>query len=133
MAHFAKLGLNNIVEQVIAVSNNIAVTEEDGVNFINNLFNTNNIWKQTSYNTRKGNYYNSNGTLGEQSKAFRKNFAGIGYYYDDILDAFIPPKTFNSWILNEDTCLWEAPIQKPQDNKKYTWNEEDLSWQEIVE
>ena len=111
MAHFAKLGTGNIVEQVIVVSNDVATTEQAGLDFINKLYNTRDAWKQTSYN---GN--------------FRKNYAGIGYTYDETKDAFIPPKTFNSWILNEDTCVWEAPVAKPQDDNKYTWNELTLSW-----
>jgi hypothetical protein len=114
MAHFAKLGTGNIVEQVIVVSNDIATTEQAGVDFINKLYNTRDVWKQTSYNNN-----------------IRKNFAGIGYKYDQIRDAFIPPKPFNSWILNEDTCRWEAPIPMPNDVsniKQYNWNEQNLSW-----
>jgi hypothetical protein len=112
MAHFAKLGTGNIVEQVIVVSNDIAITEQAGSDFINKLYNTRDVWKQTSYN---GN--------------FRKNFAGIGYQYDQTRDAFIPKKPFNSWILNETTCLWEAPVAYPTDGDKYTWNETNLNWE----
>ena len=111
MAHFAKLGVGNIVEQVIVVSNDIATNEQAGVDFINKLYNTRDVWKQTSYN---GN--------------IRKNYAGIGYTYDQTRDAFIPPKPYNSWILNEDTCLWEAPVAYPTDGKYYIWNEETQSW-----
>jgi len=111
MAHFAKLGVGNIIEQVIVVSNDIAVTEQAGVDFINKLYNTRDVWKQTSYNNN-----------------IRKNFAGVGFYYDQTRDAFIPPKPFNSWILNEDTCLWNAPVAYPQDDNRYTWNEETQSW-----
>jgi hypothetical protein len=111
MAHFAKLGVGNIVEQVIVVSNDIATNEQAGVDFINKLYNTRDVWKQTSYNNN-----------------IRKNFAGIGYQYDQTRDAFIAPKPFNSWILNEDTCKWESPIPYPQDNKEYKWNEQTLSW-----
>jgi len=111
MAHFAKLGVGNIVEQVIVVSNDIAITEQAGVDFINKLYNTRDVWKQTSYNEN-----------------FRKNFAGIGYQYDQKRNAFIPPKPYNSWILNENTCRWEAPIPYPQDNNKYNWNEQTKSW-----
>jgi len=111
MAHFAKLGVGNIVEQVIVVSNDIAITEQAGSDFINKLYNTRDVWKQTSYN-----------------RTFRKNYAGIGYQYDQQRDAFIPPKPFNSWILNEDTCRWEAPIPYPQDNNNYKWNEQTKSW-----
>jgi len=111
MAHFAKIGSGNIVEQVIVVSNEIATTEQAGVDFINNLYNTKDVWKQTSYNNN-----------------IRKNFAGIGYTYDSQRDAFIPPKPFNSWILNESTCQWEAPVARPQDGQLYTWNEETQNW-----
>jgi hypothetical protein len=115
MAHFAKLGVGNIVEQVIVVSNDVAITEQAGVDFINKLYNTRDVWKQTSYN---GN--------------IRKNYAGIGYQYDQQRDAFIAPKPFNSWVLNETTCNWESPVAKPQDENKYTWNESTLTWN-IVE
>jgi len=115
MAHFAKLGTGNIVEQVIVVSNDIAITEQAGSDFINKLYNTRDVWKQTSYNNN-----------------IRKNFAGIGYQYDQTRDAFIPPKPFNSWILNEDTCLWNAPVAMPINDNKYSWNEQTLSW-DIVE
>jgi len=111
MAHFAKLGVGNIVEQVIVISNDIAITEQAGIDFINKLYNTRDVWKQTSYNNN-----------------IRKNFAGIGYQYDQTRDAFIPPKPFNSWILNEDTCRWEAPVAMPIDDNKYSWNEQTLSW-----
>jgi hypothetical protein len=115
MAHFAKLGTGNIVEQVIVVSNDIAITEKAGVDFINKLYNTRDVWKQTSYNNN-----------------IRKNFAGIGYHYDQTRDAFIPPKPFNSWILNEDTCLWNAPVAYPTDGNRYNWNETNLTW-DIIE
>jgi hypothetical protein len=81
------------------------------VDFLNNLYGTRDTWKQTSYN---GN--------------IRKNFAGIGYKYDQTRDAFIPPKPFNSWVLDEDTCLWEAPVAYPDDGQAYTWNETDQQW-----
>ena len=115
MAHFAKLGVGNIVEQVIVVSNDIAISEQAGVDFINKLYNTRDVWKQTSYNNN-----------------IRKNFAGIGYQYDQTRDAFIAPKPFNSWILNEDTCRYEAPVAKPTDNGNYKWNETNLTW-DIIE
>jgi len=111
MAHFAKLGVGNIVEQVIVISNDVATTEQAGVDFINKLYNTRDVWKQTSYNNN-----------------FRKNYAGIGFQYDQTRDAFIPPKPYNSWILNEDTCKWQSPAPYPQDNKEYKWNEQTLSW-----
>jgi hypothetical protein len=122
MAYFAKLGTGNIVEQVISI-NNAVITDANGVeqeqlgnDFINKLYNTRDVWKQTSYNNN-----------------IRKNFAGIGYQYDQERDAFIPPKPFNSWILNEDTCLWEAPVAKPttelEDNQYYSWNESIVNWE----
>jgi hypothetical protein len=121
MSHYAKINENNIVETVI-------VAEED---FIKKQEGK---WIQTSYNTRNGVHYepNSNIPRADQSKALRKNYAGIGYTYDEIRDAFIPPKPFNSWTLNEDTCLWNAPVAYPQDGNRYTWNEETLSW-DIIE
>jgi hypothetical protein len=111
MAHFAKLGVGNIVEKVEVVSNDIATTEQAGVDFLNNLYKSIDVWKQTSYN---GN--------------IRKNFAGIGYHYDQARDAFIPPKPYPSWILNETTCRWEAPVAYPDDGQDYIWNETNQSW-----
>ena len=117
MAHFAQLE-NNIVKQVIVVSNqdildeNGQESEEKGIAFCSNLLGG--TWKQTSYN---GN--------------IRKNYAGIGYTYDEGRDAFIPPKPYNSWLLNESTCQWESPIPYPNDNKFYVWDEETTSWVEI--
>jgi len=123
MAHFAKLGVGNIVLSVHVVSNDIATTEQAGVDFLNNLHGTNNVWKQTSYNTTGGEHRLS-GT------PFRKNYAGIGFKYDQTRDAFIPPKPFNSWTLNETTCQWEPPTEYPNDGKKYSWNEENQQWDE---
>jgi hypothetical protein len=121
MAYFAKLGTGNIVEQIISI-NNAVITDSNGVeqeqlgvDFINKLYNTRDVWKQTSYNNN-----------------IRKNYAGIGYTYDQARDAFITPKPFNSWVLNEDTCLWESPIPYPQDNNQYKWNEQNQSW-DLVE
>ena len=134
MAHFAKLGKGNIVENVIVVHNNNASTEQAGVDFINNLYGTSDIWKQTSYNTRGGIYYNPGTSVqaDDQTKAFRKNYAQIGGSYDEAKDAFIPIRPFNSWTLNETTCLWEAPVAIPTDGKSYRWNETTKSWDEIT-
>ena len=121
MAHFAKLGTGNIVERVEVVSNDIATTEQAGVEFLQNLYKDISAWKQTSYNTRGGEHI-MGGT------PFRKNYAGIGYIYNQTKDAFIPPKPFNSWILNETTCLWEAPVTYPDDGERYTWNESTTTW-----
>jgi len=125
MAHFAKLKVGNIVERVEVVSNDIATTEQAGLEFLQNLHKTLDMFVQTSYNTRGGVHF-----LG--GTPFRKNFAGIGYKYDQTRDAFIPPKPFNSWTLNETTCLWEAPVAYPDDDNTYTWNEENQTW-DLVE
>jgi hypothetical protein len=127
MASFAKLNSENIVVTVESVVNEVITDsngieqEQLGIDFLNQLYNINDNWKQTSYNTHEG-VHNNNGT------PFRKNHAGIGYTYDETRDAFIPPKPYNSWILNEITCNWESPISKPDNENKYTWNEETQSW-----
>ena len=128
MASFAKLNSENIVIAVESVVNDVlrdsnGVEQETiGIQFLRTLYNEPNaIWKQTSYNTHGG-VHNKNGT------PLRKNHAGIGYIYDQQRDAFIAPKPFNSWILNESTCNWESPIPYPTDGNRYTWNEETLSW-----
>ena len=119
MAHFAKLE-NNVVTQVIVVSNQDILdeqgqeSEQKGIDFCTNLLGG--TWKQTSYN---GN--------------FRKNYAGIGYTYDEGRDAFIEPKPYNSWLLNETSCQWKAPVDYPTDDKKYTWNEATISWDAVTE
>ena len=125
MAHFAKLGVGNKILTVEVVSNDIATTEQAGVDFLNNLYGSRDVWKQTSYNTKAGVHLNG-GT------AFRKNFAGIGYTYDQTRDAFIAPKPYNSWILNETTCLWEAPVALPDIENRYNWNEINQNW-DIIE
>ena len=128
MAHFAKLGKGNIVERVAVVSNDIATTEQAGMDFLNNLHQSRDVWKQTSYNTINGEHL-----LG--GTPFRKNYAGVGYTYDQTRDAFIPNKPFDSWTLNETTCQWEAPVAKPElteeqinNNNYYYWNEETKQW-----
>ncbi len=121
MAHFAKLGVGNKVLEVHVVSNDIATTEQAGVDFLNNLYGTNDVWKQTSYNTIGGVHQ-----LGRTP--FRKNYAGIDWKYDPYRDAFISPKPYLSWLLNEDTCLWEAPVAKPDDGQRYNWNETNQTW-----
>ena len=121
MAHFAKLGIGNKIERVEVVHNNVATTEQAGVDFLNNLYNTRDVWKQTSYNTYGGQH-----RLG--GTPFRKNYAGIGFKYDQTRDAFIEPKPYDSWTLNEKTCLWEAPVAYPDDGKIYIWNETTTSW-----
>ena len=115
MAHFVRLDQNSIVVQGIVVHNNELIdngveSEAKGIAFCQSLF-PDTTWVQTSYN---GN--------------FRKNYAGIGYTYDEQRDAFIPPKPYASFILNEDTCLWEPPVPYPTDGERYLWNEETISW-----
>ena len=111
MAHFAQINENNMVTQVIVV-------EQDTLN--TGLFGDPASWIQTSYNTRGGQH--------PEGRPLRKNYAGIGYTYDPTRDAFIPPKPFNSWGLNEETCLWEAPVPYPTDDKMYLWDEETVNW-----
>jgi hypothetical protein len=120
MAHFAKV-VEGTVTQVIVAEPEFFDTFVDS---------SPGEWIQTSYNTRGGVHYqtNANEPSEDQTKALRKNYAGIGYTYDAQRDAFIPPKPFNSWILDETSCLWEAPVAYPTDGERYTWNEETTSW-----
>jgi hypothetical protein len=127
MASFAKIE-NNIVTTVESVVNDVlkdsngVEQEQLGIEFLKKLYNEPNaIWKQTSYNTCGG-IHSLGGT------PFRKNHAGIGMTYDAQRDAFIPQKPYNSWILNESTCNWDAPVARPNDNNIYFWNEETQSW-----
>ena len=121
MATFAKIGFNNKVTEVLSVHNNELLDsngveqEVNGIDFLTKLTGWS-IWVQTSYNNN-----------------FRKNHAGIGMTYDEDRDAFIAPKLFASWILNEETCIWEAPVAYPDDDKRYTWNEETTTWDLIEE
>ena len=141
MAYFTKLN-NNVVERVESVSNNVLLEEQldennnviyvgveqesKGVEFLKTLYKEPNaVWKQTSYNT-SGGVHKLGGT------PLRKNYASIGYTYDEDRDAFIAPKPYNSWIFNENTCLWEAPSAMPDDDNNYTWNESTTTW-DIVE
>jgi hypothetical protein len=116
MSHFAQIDENNIVTQVIVIEQDVVDT---------GLFGDPASWIQTSYNTHGG-VHSQGGT------PLRKNYAGIGYTYDSIRDAFIPPKPYNSWVLNETTCLYEAPTPMPTDGKIYNWDEETTSWIEVV-
>jgi hypothetical protein len=131
MASFSKLNSENIVITVESVVNEVLKDsngieqEQIGIEFLRTLYNEPNaIWKQTSYNT-VGGVHKLNGT------PFRKNHAGIGYTYDSNRDAFIAPKPYSSWILNENTCNWDAPIAYPTDGQRYIWNEEILNWELI--
>jgi hypothetical protein len=130
MASFAKIenniviAVHSVVNEVLKDSNGIE-QESIGIQFLKTLYNEPNaIWKQTSYNTVGG--IHNNGGI-----PLRKNYAGIGYTYDQTRDAFISPKPFNSWILNETTCIWNAPVARPDDNNMYKWNEEILNWELI--
>jgi len=120
MAYFAKLGADNIVIEVHPVHNDTATSEQVGIDFLNNLFGTNDVWKQTFKD-------------GSQ----RKNYAGKGHIYDEARDAFYPPKPFNSWILNETTCIWEAPTAIPADdirnggNAAYEWDDATDNWKKL--
>lgn len=113
MSHFARVNAQGIVENVI-------VAEQDYINALPDKTS----WIQTSYNTTGGVHINGGTPL-------RKNFAGIGFAYDSVRDAFIPPKPYASWVLNEDTCLWDAPVPHPTDGKKYQWDEINQQWVEI--
>jgi len=115
MSHFAKVE-NGIVTQVIVIEQDVLAS---------GLWGDPASWVQTSYNTYGGQH-----TLG--GTPLRKNYAGIGFTYDSVRDAFIAPQPFNSWLLNEDTCQWEAPTPRPTDDKFYNWDEETVSWKEIV-
>ena len=124
MAHFAKINESNIVTQVVVVNDSDGNNDTDGQNFLNNLFKTTHTWKKTSYNTY-GNTHRLGGT------PYRKNFASIGFTYDSSRDAFIEPKPYNSWTLDETTCLWEPPVAYPSDGKSYDWDEDNRQWVEI--
>ena len=120
MAHFARINENNTVEEIIVINNddcqnlNFPESELIGLEFITSI-GLNGNWKQTSYNAN-----------------FRKKYAGVGDTYDEIRDAFITPKPFPSWILNEETCLWNSPIERPTDGNLYRWNEDEQSWEEVI-
>jgi hypothetical protein len=124
MGHFAKV-VDGKVTQVI-------VAEQE---FFNTFVDSSpGQWLRTSYNMRGGVHYepNSDTPRADQSQALRKNYAGIGYSYDPVRDAFIPPQPFNSWLLDEQTCQWNAPTPMPTDGKAYEWDEATTSWKEVV-
>ena len=132
MAHFARLNEDGIVIGVNVVNNSV-ITDIDGVeqealgaSFLKELHANEDVYKQTSYNTQGGTH-SATGT------AFRKNYAGVGFTYDSVRDAFIAPQPYPSWTLVEDTCLWEAPTPYPEDDKMYEWNEDTTSWVEVTE
>jgi hypothetical protein len=129
MAHFARIK-NGVVDFV-------TVGRDDDENREDELAHDGWIYRRTSYNTRGGVHYTDGQPSADQSKAFRKNYAGLGYTFDSERDAFIPPKPFASWILNEESCLWEAPVAMPEDAgtgeplKRYTWDEDTVNWIEV--
>lgn len=132
MAHYALLNYQNIVTKVCTGKNE----DETDTNIelvYQNMFGQ--LCKRTSYNTRGGIHYDpvTNEPSADQSKAFRKNYAGVGYTYDHSRDAFIPPKPYDSWVLVESSCLWEAPVAYPDDEQMYTWNEDTTSWDLVTD
>jgi hypothetical protein len=129
MAYYAVLDENNIV-----INMKSAGDENDWNGEVEWEKETGQVHKRTSYNTRGGIHYDpeTNEPSVDQSKAFRKNYAGLGYTYDSQRDAFIPPKPYESWILNEETCLWDSPIPYPEDGEMHTWNEETQTWDLVI-
>ena len=123
MAHFAKV-VNGVVDQVIVAEPEFFDTFVDS---------SPGEWIQTSYNTRGGVHYNPETGEPDGGVALRKNYAGVGFTYDRDKDAFIPPQPYPSWTLNEETCLWEAPVAYPEDGQLYTWNEDTTSWDAVTE
>ena len=121
MAYFAEIDNTNTVTRVLAVPD---AQQERGQDFLAIDLALGGTWIQTSYNTLGGVHANGGTPL-------RKNYAGIGYTYDADRDAFIPPKPYESWLLNDDTCLWDAPVPYPTDGKMYRWDEDTLSWLEV--
>jgi hypothetical protein len=131
MAHYAFIGSDNVVTDVI-----VGINENDlpdGVQSWEKHYGD--FWGQrcvqTSYNTYGGIHYTNGKPSKDQSKGLRKNYAGIGYTYDEALDAFIPPKPYESWVLDETSCLWIAPIEHPGDGGSYTWDEAQGDWVEV--
>jgi hypothetical protein len=142
MAHFAKLGVNGKVIAVIVVANSDTINasgaedENVGIQFLERSTGWP-LWKKTSYNTRAGKYYNQDGSEGDQTKALRGNYAGIGYTYDEDNDIFIAKRPFASWSLNTTTASWEAPVAIPSTETngvkdQYSWNETTQSWNKIT-
>lgn len=127
MSHFAKLDKNNVVVFVT-----VGRQEDDGKE-LELTARTGDVYKQTSYNTYGGVHYTDGEPSADQSKALRYNYAGIGFSYDPERDAFIPPKPYDSWVLDEATCLWVAPVPMPEDGGEYRWDETEGGWVEVVE
>ena len=127
MSHFAKLDENNLVTFVT-----VGRQEDDGLEE-ELIARTGDVYRQTSYNTYGGVHYTDGVPSADQSKALRFNYAGIGYSYDPEREGFIPPKPYDSWELDEATCLWQAPIEYPADGGAYTWDEESGDWVEVTD
>ena len=124
MAHFAKVRDGVVVDVIVAEPEFFDTFVDDSAG----------TWIQTSYNTRGGKHYDQDGNeSADQSKALRKNYAGVGFLYDHALDAFMPPKPYPSWTLDENTCWWVAPVAYPEDGNQYNWNEANQTWDLIVE
>jgi hypothetical protein len=117
MSHYAKV-VDGIVKDILVADTDFME------NFIDD---SPGRWIQTSYNTNSGKHYDKDGKE-DGGIALRKNFAGVGHIYDEDLDAFYPPKPYESWVLNEDTCQWDSPVVRPDDDKFYDWNEDSTSW-----
>ena len=138
MAHFAQIDKNNSVLQVIVIGNKDCENnqgqecEQTGVAFCKDLFGEDTLWKQTSYNTSAGKRYDpTTREMLQNSEGFRGNYAGIGFTYNEQLDAFLPPQPYPSWIIDEENFTWKPPIDKPTESKKgYYWNEQTLNWEE---
>jgi hypothetical protein len=126
MAHFAKLDNNVVVFVTVGRQEDEGLEDELSAR-------TGDVYKQTSYNTRGGVHYDpvTGEPSADQSKAYRGNYAGVGYTYDETLDAFIAPNPYPSWVLNEETFLWEAPIPYPSDGEDYIWDESAVAWVEV--
>lgn len=124
MGHFAKIVDGKVVQVIVA--------EKE---FFDTFIDTSpGQWLRTSYNMRGGIHYEPNSTTpkADQSMALRKNYAGVGFTYDATRDAFIPPQTHKGWVLNEETCMWDAPFPAPQDGKVYAWDDAIENWKEVV-
>ena len=118
MSHWAEINENNIVTRVL-VGNNDDINGDEGYKWL--IDNLGGVWKKTSYNTKAGQHK-------EGGTPFRKNYAGVGFTYDESRDAFIPPKPFESWILDEETCQWNSPVRLPDEENLYFWDEAELKW-----
>ena len=122
MSHFAEIDSNNIVQRVLVI---------DQENINTGVWGSPDNWIQTSYNTRGGLHYAPNSITLDSGVPLRKNYAGVGFTYDKDRDAFIAPQPFASWVLNDNTCQWNAPVACPADGKMYTWDENNTEWKEI--